>query len=170
MYSERCHFITVINRTVFGSFCIYKYFMGFDGVLEWILNKALGSQATPRASLCIIHSREILLSEIQTESCYKPGFLKGTADKRNNRISIFWLLSTAVANSVSYPASAPVTLVFGFFWDKVRSFSFHEHLAERTVHGAFRILTVTLWPTFKKTRSINYDICKIHASLTLEWI
>jgi len=34
MYLGRYHFITVINRTSFGSFCIYEYFMGFDGVLE----------------------------------------------------------------------------------------------------------------------------------------
>lgn len=114
MYLERCHFITVINRTSFERFCIYQYFMGFDGVLEWKQNKALGSQATPRASLCIVHPREILLSESQTESCYKSGFLKGTSGKRSSRISIL-LLSIAVADCVSYPASALVTSFFLFF-------------------------------------------------------
>lgn len=102
MYLERCHFITVINRTSFGSFCIYKYFMGFDDVLEWKQNKALGSQATPKASLCISKGYspqgDTPFRNPDWESCYKLGFLKGTADRGDSCISIFWLLPVAVVN------------------------------------------------------------------------
>lgn len=162
MYLEVCHFFTVINRTSFGSSCIYKYFMGLGGGLEWKQNKAFGSQATPRASLCIIHPREILLSECQTENFYKPEFLKGTADKRKSRISVFWLLSIAVANCISYPASAHVT----HFLRPNPLFLLSWALGREESAQAFCIPTVTLWPdpTFKN------HICKIHATLILEWI
>lgn len=142
MYLKRCHFITVIHRRSFGSFCIYKYFTGFDGVWERKQNKALGSQSTPKASLCVSKGAwpqgAPPFREPGWESCSKPAFLKGAADRR---VSILWPPPTAAANRVCEPASARVTAP----WDKAHPFSFPELLAENGAQVAC-VLAVPLQP------------------------
>lgn len=148
-YLERCHFITVINRTSFGSFCIYKYFTGFDGVWEWKQNKALGSQSTPKASLCVSRGAwpqgDAPFRKPGWESRCKPAFRKGTADRS---ISILWLPPSAAANPVCEPASARVTVPR----DQAHPFSFPELLAEE--QRAAAASSPSLWGDLS-TKSIN---------------
>lgn len=164
MYLERCRFITVINRTQFGSFCNYKYFMEFDGVLEWKQNKALGSQIILRSSLCIVQLKEILLSESQTESCSISLAFWGvllTKKQQNFNLLIAFNCSCNLCFLPSLCSCHSFSFSFYFFWDQVHSVSFCEQVAERRVHR-HSVSSLSLYDltwTLKK-RSINYDIAK----------